>query len=304
MANIPGFPGYAGWGDAEAQADFRATGGAGKGGAPAQSSVAPPPPPPAPVLDPIAEAQKIRQFNIESNQPYAASLQASIPEVTQRFAQTNQQLTGQLTPLRERYQTLLDGLTNTKNQQVQTAQTAASQEFGRRGIPASSTAYSDYLGKQVNPIEQNWGNQITQANQGQTQAVMDLQNLIANLAPQEVDAKRKIQDILGQIQSGDPSSAIQAALSSLNQQEQQRQYGQTFSENQRQFGVNTNLSQAQQALDQSRFDFEKTQTKASDPYAQFMKVGEGESIYDLAGLQSIFNKGKTYKAGGDGEDSY
>ena len=31
MADIPGFPGYAGWEQAEAEADFRATGGVGKG---------------------------------------------------------------------------------------------------------------------------------------------------------------------------------------------------------------------------------------------------------------------------------
>ena len=46
MANIPGFPGYQGWGQTEAEADFRATGGVGKedrGGSSSGSGVNVPP---------------------------------------------------------------------------------------------------------------------------------------------------------------------------------------------------------------------------------------------------------------------
>lgn len=196
-------------------------------------------------------------------QPAIKSLQSSIPEVQQQFKQTGEQLNAQIEPLNQRYKTLIDGLTNTKNQQVSTAQTAAAREFGKRGVPLSSGSYDQYLAGSVNPIEQNWGNLITQGNQNQTAALSDLQNLIANLAPQETSAERNIYNAIAALQSGAGKDAITNALAANSAAEQTRQFD------------------SQQALARDKFNFDTTQTGAQDLSKNYATLGEGSTLYNL-----------------------
>src|SRR3990167_10258162 len=86
----------------------------------------------------VATAQKLRQFNIESNQPAISSLQASIPETEQKFAAEQTRLGGEKEPLKQRYQSIIDELTRREGVDITATQRRTGQEFGYRGIPASS----------------------------------------------------------------------------------------------------------------------------------------------------------------------
>ena len=270
------FPGYAGWNDPAAiEADFKATGGSGKG-------------PPSgggggvSIPDPIEQAKKLKEFNIQSNQPYIQSLQNQIPTIQQKFATEKQSLQAEKVPLEQKYQTLLNDLKNKETQQVSTAQTSAAREFGRRGIPLSSTAYDQYLGGQVNPIQQNFATLQTQTVQDQEESVRKLQNLISSLTGQEMESVSGIQNLIGQLQSGDPASAIQGALS-YNQQLQQAQ----------QFNQELALKQLQQSLAEKEFEFSK-QSQPASLKDQYMALGEGSTLYNLLTGQN-FTAPKSYK---------
>jgi hypothetical protein len=265
------FPGYAGWNDTAAiLADFKATGGAGKGSSGGGGGS----------TDPVEQARKLRQFNIESNQPHIASLEQQIPETQQRFSTDKTRLEGEKQPLQERYKSLLDDLKNRETQQIGAAQTSAAREFGRRGVPLSSTDYDKYLSGQVNPIGQNFATLTTQTVQDREAGIRSIDDLISKLTGQETEAVRGVQNMIGQLKSGDPVSAIQGALQMLQQAEQQRQFN------------------IQQALAQEQFTFQKNQASMPKPTSlsdQYMALGEGQSLFNLLTGQPMYKNDKTYK---------
>ena len=236
-------------------------------------------------FDPIAQAQKLLEFQRQANQPAISSLQASIPETEQRFATEQTRLAGEKEPLKQRYANIIDQLTGREKQDVALAQQRTGREFGYRGIPASSTLFLDELQRAESPIRQAYGGQIKEVGLEQEAGLRGIDQLLTQLAGQSVEAKRTIQNAIGQLQSGDPGSALQAAMSILSLQQNQAQFKQ------------------QQALSERELTEYKipslTKKETVDPYKQFLKVGEGESVFDLATLQAIYNKGKT-KAPGDG----
>lgn len=158
--------------------------------------------------------------------PAVQSLEASIPETQQKFQTERTRLTGEIEPLKQRYQSLLDQIKGKEQRQVETAQTAASREFGQRGIPASSTAYADYLAGRVNPIQSEFSNLYTQTGLEQESGLRGLQNQISGLVPQEVESQRMIRNAIASLQSGAGNSALEDAFRQLTFQESQRQFNQ------------------------------------------------------------------------------
>ena len=206
-----GYYGYAGWRDAEAQADFAATGGSGKGspisssggGGASNTSNA------------IETAKQLLQFQQSANQPAISSLQASIPEVSAKFATTKQGLEGQKVPLEQRYQNLLDSINANKEQDINQQNLTLSREFGRRGIPTTSGLFEQTQGEKLSPINQYYTGQLTEAGISKEENLMELNNLIASLTGQETEQTRAIQNAIAQLQVGDSSGAITQALQQL-----------------------------------------------------------------------------------------
>ena|SRR3990167_6075790 len=226
--------------------------------------------------------------------PAVTSLEASIPETAQKFATESARISGEVEPLKQRYQVLLDEIKGKGDRQVATAQTAASREFGARGIPASSTAYSDYLAGKVNPIESEFANMYKSTGLEQESGLRNLQNMISGLVPQEVEANRTIRNAIANLQAGAGNTAIDDAFRQIQSQEQQRQSR-----------VSEELARQNQSLAQSRFDFEKTQTPSSNLANNFTTIGEGNTLYNLLTGQAQYTAPKTYKDvqgqfGGDG----
>ena len=230
----------------------------------------------------VATAQKLRQFNIESNQPAISSLQEQIPEVEQKFAAEQTRLGGEKEPLKQRYQSIIDELTRREGVDITATQRRTGQEFGYRGIPASSTLYLDELQRAESPIRQAYGGQIKDVGFERETGLRGIDQLISNLAGQSTEAKRTIQNAIGQLQSGDPASAIQGAMSILQLQQQQQQFMQ------------------QQALAERELTEYKipslAKTEDTDISKNFTSVGEGSALFNLLTGQEVFKNPKTYKS--------
>lgn len=178
------YSGYAGWNDPNAiLADFKATGGAGKGG-PSNSGISQAGDSSSTDYNQIYRQQQ--QFQQEAVKPVVQSLEA------------------QKAPLQARYDNLIKQLQGKETQEVGAQQTALSQEYGKRGIPLQSGAFQqDLLGKTQ---------QITQNYAGlQGEAVASEQADLANLAT-----------TIAQAQASGNTNALQNALS-LYQQNQSNQ---------------------------------------------------------------------------------
>ena len=211
-----------------------------------------------PSVDPIEQAKKIRAFNIESNQPYIQTLEAS------------------KTPLQSKYQDLINEITRKEGVESTQTNTAMSREYGKRGIPLSSGAFTQDLMEKQRPISEYYQGQRSQATTAAAQGEADINNLI------------------GQLQSGDPASSIQAALqlSQLSQQGYQNQIENALALRRFQ-ELEMPLGQAQIA--------NYNQPSESDRY---VSIGEGSSLFDTLLGKNLFTNPKTYKGTTGDSDPY
>lgn len=237
-----GYHGYAGWDDAGADADFKATGGAGKGGPRSSgggsgfSSVDP-----AQTIRAAIDAMK------EANRPAVESLQASIPETQQKYQQTREQLTASQAPLEQRYKDLLDSIKGNQTVAENRQTLTTNNELGRRGITGSSGIAQQEITNAVNPITQQYTGLAKETGLAREESIRGLQNQIANLTPQETADMRAIQNMIGQLSSGAGQAGLSAGMNlystnlGAQQAEQQRQ------DNLRQQEIANKLAQTQQS---------------------------------------------------------
>lgn len=203
-----GYGGYAGWGDAEADADFKATGGSGKYTASASSSSGGGFS--SPNIDPLEAAKKYSAFIKEQNQPLISQLQSNIPQVQKMGEDITNYLKGQVEPLKERYQSLISDIT--KRTQLQT-----SREFGKRGISTESGLYEKTYNETLNP-------ELRDINLSQSQDLSSLMNQITqsgNLTAQNI---MEINNAIAQAQTGNPGAAITGGYNWANLTQNQNQF--------------------------------------------------------------------------------
>ena len=231
----------------------------------------------APVIDPVAQAQKLREFNIQSNQPQISSLQAQIPEVEQKFGAEQTRLAGEKAPLTQRYNNIIDQLTQRETKDISAVQRRTGQEFGYRGIPASSTLYLDELSRAESPIRQAYGGQIKDVGFEREGALRNIDQLMASLAGQSTEAKRTVQNAIGALQSGDPASAIQGAMQIL---QLQQQAGQNQTQNL--------LAQQQQGLREREFGLQEQIANRPKEQDQFATLSKGSTLFNLLTGQPIY----------------
>ena len=191
--------------------EFLGISSGGSGGGSGQSSS---------LQNPIDLARQFQQFNVEANQPAIQSLQAGIPEIQRGFQQQSSYLQGQVDPLKQRYQNLLDQVTKS-------TQTGLSREYGRRGVSTMSGEFDKQLGEQLNP-------ELSNINIAQGQDLGALMNQIAGLGQGEAGALRDVYNQIAQLQGGNALGALSAAGNWQGQLESARQFdvGQAFNQQQ------------------------------------------------------------------------
>ena len=217
------FPGYAGWNDRAAiEADFRATGGSGKGpsqpstpsyNAPSTSSSSTP----FNYADLAREQMRLTQ---EANAPVVQSFQQQIPTTQKAFAQTRSELEAQKDPLKTRYQTILDELKRRETVETGTESTRLTREYAARGIDPSSDMFSQGLRDVLRPKQEYYSGQTKDVGLAQTQDVQSLENLISRNPIEQEEATNQINNLIAQLQAGGNKDAITNALNLFQYQQQ------------------------------------------------------------------------------------
>lgn len=163
---------------------------------------------PAPDYAAIAAQQlKLRQ---DANAPAVQSLQASIPEIANKYTQTQTQLEGERQPLKDRYKAVLDQLSAKENGQVTAAVNTTNQNYGERGLAGGVLDHA--IQGAVNPIQQYYSAQSAGVNADQESQLQSLNNLIAKLPTQQTEEQRAVQNAIAQLQAGGAGEAINNAL--------------------------------------------------------------------------------------------
>jgi hypothetical protein len=134
--------------------------------------------------DPIALAQKMRDFTVQSNQPAIASLQQN------------------KTDLQGKYQDLLKSITDSEQPALNSTILATNNELGKRGITGDSSLGQQQIAQAQVPITTQFGQLQAQTGLAQQQDMNSLAAQIANL------------------QSGNPDNAVNNATSFGNAQTQ------------------------------------------------------------------------------------
>lgn len=158
----------------------------------------------------IQQAKKLRDFNIQSNQPSIQTLQ------------------GGKQGLMDTYKGILDSIKGQQQLATNTATTNTANELGRRGITGGGLYDTQF---------QNAGQQVAQ----------QYAPLLAQTGQQQAQAGFGIDQAIASLQSGNPDSAVQSALTLGGQQQQASQFSQNLAQQQSQF--NTQNALAQQAQD-------------------------------------------------------
>ena len=200
-----GYGGYQGWGDAEAEADFKATGGQGKwtGGSSGSSGG-------SSNIDPLAVAKQYQQFQSEANKPVIESLQASVPEIKGIYENQINYLKSQQDPLQQRYDAAIKSITDKYNLET-------TQEFGRRGISTQSGMFDQTLNNRLTP-------QLSNLNIARETDLKDLLNMISQTTGQETTSLRDIANKIAEVQAGSSSGALDYALQVKNLAQNQSQF--------------------------------------------------------------------------------
>src|SRR3990167_9867131 len=169
----------------------------------------------------------------EAIRPAIQSYEASIPEITQKFATERTRLGGEKQPLIDRYQNLVAELTGRETKETGREATALSREYGKRGIPLSSGAYEQNLNQKLGDISQFYGVQRKDVGLAQEADIRDIDSLISQLTGQEVENVRSVRNAIAQLQASGGLQANQNALD-LYKTQQAQQFESRFDPLQRQ----------------------------------------------------------------------
>lgn len=187
--------------------------------------------------------QNAIKLNQQANQPAVQSLEASIPETSQRFTQQREQLSAERTPLETRYKNLLDSIKGNQKVAENRQTTTTANELARRGLSNTSGLFEQELTNAVNPITQQYSNQYTDVGLQGEGALRSLGNEISNTYTGETESLRAIRNAIAQLQSGAASTGITQGI-------QQTQFNQQQSAAQQ-------AAARQAALDKAQQDFQK-----------------------------------------------
>ena len=233
--------------------------------------------------------QQAEEKQKEAIKPIVASLEATKPEITSKYNLARNQLQASEQPLKDRYQTLLDSINTQKTSDVSAQTRVTNSELAKRGITNDSTLAQQEVLNATQPLNERYTNLSTQTGLEREDSLRSLQDSIANLTPQETADLRAISDAIAQIQANSAQTGIAQSLDLYSRGLDNQLAQQELGERQKQNAIANALAQA-------KFDFEKSSSSSGSNYDNFIKLNEGDTLFDLSKLQSIFNVPKTYKS--------
>lgn len=156
-------------------------------------------------------------------QPAVDSMNAGLPEVANRFDTARSQAEAGRNPLLERYQNLIDDLRASESGRVAETQGIAAREFGRRGIPLSSTFAAEETVRRTAPIQSETNALVRDVGLDRENKIRELDDLIANLTLEQTAAEREIRNTIANLQANAATGALDRALQQYQIEEQSRQ---------------------------------------------------------------------------------
>lgn len=230
--------------------------------------------------DIAANAAQMLKMYQEANKPAVESLQSSIPEIQNKYAQTGEYFQKQVGTLDERYKNLLSSITGARDTSVQNVTTNTSQELGRRGISAESGLFGQTVNKMTQPVQQAFAGDVSNLGNSQQSALDSLMNLISGNTQNSVESQRAVQNAIAQLQSGAGASSIQTALAMQQQQQAQEQ------------------AAAKLASDEKIAALGKTGSSQS----RYITLGDGATLYDTVEQKVVSENNKNFAgtSGGGG----
>jgi len=296
-----GYKGYAGWGETEALADYRATGGSGKydaGGAsmPGQTSAQ------ATNIDLASQFKKAQELISQAKQPAIQSLEASKPEVAASFGQQREALATQQTNMQSRYQNLLADIKGKEEKAINQTTKVTANELGARGIAPNSTFYDQSILGVQQPIQSEYAGFTRDIGQAQSEEEASYANLAGQLTSQEVAANRDIANAIAAIQSATSQDAVNVALQELSRAQQAQQFAQSQAQQASQFQQSFGLEQSAQQLAQDQYSKEWPYKQAAYEYDLNKPYYKADPASPYQQLVDIFGKDTVAGWFGDGND--
>ena len=247
-----GYGGYAGWGDVEAEADFKATGGGGKKTAPSSSGSSTSGGSAGYSQSAFDLALKMQS---EAAAPVVSALESQRAAVPAQFATQKTALESQTQSLKSRYDNILASMARRQKVSEAEVDLEKSREYGRRGVPLSSGMFEQDLRSTKTPIREFFGEKEKDISLEQETALMGLAGKIASLPSEEEKMKSDLDVAIGMAKQGNSQQAInilmsmgasaQAASQFISSQSQSAsQFEKTLAENTRQFNLEFNKPKA------------------------------------------------------------
>ena len=266
------FPGYQGWNDRAAiEANFRDTGGAGKGPSLSSGNFS--------SVDPQQAIQATIKALQEANRPAIESYQASIPETSAKYTQARTQLQGLQPSLEQKYANLVAKIKGQQTEDVNRQTSITAGELGKRGLTGSSTLAQQEIQSAILPLNTRYTGLTSEAELAGADAIRELQNTIANLTPQETADLRAIRNAIGQLSAGAGQAGVSTGLNLYSTNLAAQQAAQQREDQQRQQTIANQLAQAQLANQTAQ-----TQYNIAAPY---FKPETGGGGMDLTALLKL-----------------
>lgn len=158
----------------------------------------------------LAQSQK---SIADANAPVIASLSASIPETSAKYAGEKARLTGSKSDLATRYDFILQDIAGREKKDTQAVSKTLTDEYSKRGIDPSSGMFQQDLTGKTSDITQNYGRLGQQTSFEREAALKSIEDMISGLTPAEVADNRAIQTAIAELQAGGNKDAISNALS-------------------------------------------------------------------------------------------
>jgi len=218
-----GYYGYAGWGDAEANANYLATGGAGKGGPSSSGGGNNSSSSPNTYQSSFQNAYQMQQ---QANQPSIDLINQSLAGLPAITAQKQGIIDTSKSNLKTIYDNLLAKITG-KNNQIM------SSEYAKRGIPMSSGMVQQDIFEKNTAIESDiTAQKLAQENE------LNMKSIALLEEQQKMEAAWK--QLLVSINSGDVNGAMSAALALQSQQQSASQFAQSQALKEKEFEESVN----------------------------------------------------------------
>lgn len=231
--------------------------------------------------DLAAETQKLYDQSI---QPAVTSLEQSKTITGDAYAERSRQLTESKPSLSSRYQNLISQITQRETADIDQLTTQLSREYGARGIPLSSGAFSQDLMQKQAPVKQFYTSQSKDVQLEESDKLRSIDDQLAMLPVDKAKDLNAIDQMIGQLKAQSADKSIALSYQAMRDAREEQW-------NQKQFELE------QQKFQLSKYQAEQPSYSLVNTNDKFGRFDERTGIYEpysVASLQKQSGGGSRY----------